>query len=161
MKISASVIRACILVGALAALGACGKKDEKTVQAIMSKAIPQATWDNSLTTTADITCDGQPDIVTVGHGEDGVWVGMIEKAKLTPEATPLIVHFPYGSEPGSFCGKPKRAEHSERVCTNEGGTLPGCTPIKGCQAVTMVVDNCDPFHFYWDGDRNSLTWWRR
>lgn len=156
-----TALRTLVLLGALGALGACDSSDEKAAKAMMSKAAPQAAWDKALTTTVDITCDGKPDILAVADSADGVWVGMVEKFQLGLETPPTVVRFPYGPEQGAFCGKPKKIEHGERVCSNEGGKLPGCLPIKGCQSVTLPVESCDPFHFYWDGERSSLTWWRR
>jgi hypothetical protein len=150
-----------VVAGALGLLSACGKSDEKAARNMMSKAVPQAKWGNDLTTSADITCDGQPEIISVGHAEDAIWVGVVEKSKIGVDGAPVIVRFPFGAEPGSFCSKPKRIDKSQLVCTNEGGTLPGCKPINGCQQITLVEDECGSFHFYWDNDRNSLTWWRR
>jgi hypothetical protein len=141
-------------------LTACGKSDEKQAKDILRGAAPQATWEDSLTLKADVTCDGQEDVVVVGRGADAVWLGVVEKSK--PTAAPLAVRFAIGAkDQGAFCGKPKKIEKTEISCTNEGGKLPGCVPVKGCSAFTVVEDSCDPFHFYWDSERQSLTWWRR
>jgi hypothetical protein len=152
-------VQALILFGVIGALGACDSSDEKTAKAMMSKAAPQAAWDDALTATADITCDGEADIFAVTDSADGIWVGMVEKFQLGLDAPPTVVRFPYGQEQGAFCAKPKKIKHSERVC-DAGAKLPGCKPIKGCQAVTLEAEGCDPVHFYWDGERNSLTWYR-
>ncbi len=148
------------LVTVLGLLAACGKSDEKQAQDMLRGAAPQASWDDALTLKADVTCDGQPDVIVIGRQPDAVWLGMVEKSK--PTSTPLVVRFAIGpKDPASFCSKPKKIEETAISCENEGGKLPGCVPVQGCKAFTVVEDTCDPFHFYWDSERKSLTWWRR
>lgn len=145
-------------------LSACGKSDEKEARDVLRGAAPQASWDDPLTLKADVTCDGQPDTVVIGRGADAVWLGVVEKSK--PTAAPLAVRFALGAmggakDQGAFCGKPTKIEKTDIVCSNEAGKLPGCVEVKGCSAFTVVEESCDPFHFYWDSERQSLTWWRR
>ncbi|MBY0512273.1 MAG: hypothetical protein K2P94_19230 [Rhodospirillaceae bacterium] len=154
-----TLIRTLILLGVIGALGACENKDTKIAKAMMSKAAPQAAWDNALIAKADVTCDSKADIFAVADSADGVWVGLVEEFQLGLDAPPTVVRFPYGQEAAAFCAKPKSIKHSERNC-DAGAKLPGCQPIKGCQSITLESEGCGPVHFYWDGARSSLTWYR-
>jgi hypothetical protein len=57
-----------------------------------------------------------------------------------------------------FCAFPTRIEISPLQCAIDDGPLLGCKPIKGCQAFTVVDDECDSFNFYWDFSHKSLRW---
>ena len=149
------------VAGALLVLSGCGKSDQKQATEILQKASPEANWDKALSMTADVTCDGQPDTVLVGHRDDAVWLGVVQKSKPVSDA-PLVVKFAIGAkDQGAFCANPVKITRESLVCDNEGGKLPGCLKVEGCSAFTVAEETCDPFHFYWDNDRKSLTWWRR
>ncbi len=155
-----NVVPFAVMVVAAGLLSACGKSEEKQATDMLRGAAPQASWDDALTLKADVTCDGQQDVVVVGRQADAVWLGVVEKSR--PGTAPLVVRFPVGAkDQGTFCSKPTKITKTEMVCANEGGKLPGCVPVKNCAAFDVVEASCDPFHFYWDSERNSLTWWRR
>ena len=125
----------------------------------LGKAQPSVRWDEKSVVVADITCDGKPDQIAVGYGQDeSVWVGLIQRG-----GHPITMQFPVGKHSqNSLCSTPVHLETSSLVCSDEEmGDLPGCKEVKGCSAFSVVDDSCDSFHFYWNASRKKLVWWRR
>ncbi len=128
----------------------------------LKAARPNVAWDSKSSVVADVTCDGRADAALVGYEGNMVWLGVVPGASERNTSVPLTIGFPVGRHSqDSFCAVPVRIEVSPLECRNEDGALPGCKPVKGCSAFSMVDDACDSFHFYWDSSRNTLTWWRR
>ena len=132
-------------------------KTEAAVGALQ-KSHPAARWNNKSATVADVTCDGKPETIILGSEKNSVVIGVVSGANPTETQ---VFSFPVeaGTQNG-FCAVPKRIEVSSLDCKTEGGALPGCEPIKGCQAFSVNDNECDPFNFYWDASRKSLAWWR-
>jgi hypothetical protein len=119
-------------------------------------------WNAKAAVVADVTCDGVPDTIVVGYETGSVWLGVVPGTKSPKAGKPMTTHFLLGKQTqDSFCDVPVRVEIYPIECENEDGSLPGCKAVKGCSAFSLIDDSCDSFHFYWDGSRKSLRWWRR
>ena len=123
----------------------------------------EVNWDAKTAVVADVTCDGVPDAVVVGYERDAVWLGAVPGTRSNKSAKLTTTRFSVGKQTqDSFCAVPVRVEVYPIECEDEEiGTLPGCKPVKGCLAFSLVDDSCDSFHFYWDSSQKALTWWRR
>jgi hypothetical protein len=124
----------------------------------LRKSYPAVKWNSKSATVADVTCDGKPDTVVLGSEKNDVVVGVVSG---TPSYKTQVFSFPVkGGIQNGFCAFPTRIEISPLDCEAEGGALPGCKPVKACQAFTVIDNECDPFNFYWDSSRKTLAWWR-
>ena len=119
---------------------------------------PSVKWSNESATVADVTCDGKLDTVVLGSEKNSVVIGIVtgSHSKKTQ-----VLSFPLkaGTQNG-FCAPPIRIEVLPLDCQSDQGPLVGCKPIKGCQAFSVVDNECDPFNFYWDSSRKAFAWWR-
>jgi hypothetical protein len=129
----------------------------------LREAKREVTWDAKTAVVADVTCDGVPDTVVVGYERNTVWLGAVPGTTSDKSAKLTTTRFSVGKQTqDSFCTVPVRIEAYPLECEDEEvGALPGCKPVKGCSAFSLVDDSCDSFHFYWDSSRKLLTWWRR
>ena len=119
---------------------------------------PTITWDTKSAKVADVNCDGKLDTIVLGSEKNNVVVAVLSGA---PSVAPSLFTFPVNQHTqDSFCSVPKRIEISPLDCASDEGTLPGCKQYKGCRAFSVVDDDCDSFHFYWDSSRKTLAWWR-
>lgn len=149
----------------LGLIGASAAAQEDGARAILAQILrvlaPDAAWDTATTVTGDITCDGRTDAVMIGYAADAVWIGLVPSQSAVGEPKPTALRFPIDrGDQGGFCAKPVRLELDALVCEGPDGALPGCAPIAGCLAVSAHDDECDGFHFFWDGDQRALRWWR-
>jgi len=125
---------------------------------VLQKSHPEVSWNTQSAVVADVTCDGTPDTVVLGSQKDKVVVGVISGAH--PDKDQLL-SFPIRRDTqDGFCAAPSRIKLSSLDCDFDEGPLPGCKPIKGCKAFTVVDDECDSFNFYWDSSRKAIAWWR-
>ena len=123
---------------------------------------PDVIWDPQSSVSADVSCDGIADTAVVGYQKHAVWLGVVFGSKSPRTSKPTVLRFELGKEAqNSFCAMPVSIEVRPIDCTTEDGPLPGCRPIKGCMAFSMVDERCDSHHFYWDSIQKSLAWWRR
>jgi hypothetical protein len=91
-----------------------------------------------------------------------VWIGLVPGGADPAAREPIIGSFAVGRQnPESFCAMPVRLELRKLECENEDGPLPGCKRIDGCLGFTARDDACDGFHFFWNSERATITWWRR
>ncbi|MFO1247967.1 MAG: hypothetical protein U1E93_07080 [Alphaproteobacteria bacterium] len=120
---------------------------------------PGVTWHASKAKTADVTCDGKPDTVAFGTGKDAISVAVLPGKGGKPQ----IMKFGIGAaRQDNFCAVPTHIELEPISCSDpEIGKFPGCKPVKGCQQFSVVDDQCDSFHFYWDSKKKMVHWWRR
>jgi hypothetical protein len=118
----------------------------------------QVQWNISQARTADVTCDGKPDIVMFGVGHRSVWMGMVPGGA----GKPLAIRFPYPAESqDGFSDRPKRIGFYPFNCvTDAAGRLAGCRQFRGCMAFDLDDGETDPFNFYWDDRHKRLDWWR-
>jgi len=115
-------------------------------------------WNSKSAIVADVTCDGNLDTVILGSEKNNVIVGIVSGAH--PNKT-KVFSFPIRpSTQDVFCAFPTRIEIAPLDCKSETGALPGCKPVKACQAFSVSDNKCDPFNFYWDSSTKSLVWWR-
>jgi len=124
----------------------------------LRKSHPTVKWNSKSATVADVTCDGKPDTVVLGSENNDVVIGIV--SGVHSDKTQAFSFPVHGGTQNGFCAFPTRIEVSPRDCLSEGGPLPGCKPIKGCRAFTVIDNDCDPFNFYWDSSRKSFAWWR-
>lgn len=129
----------------------------------LREAKHEVNWDAKTAVVADVTCDGIPDTVVVGYERDAVWLGAVPGTKSNKPGKLTTTRFSVGKQTqDSFCAVPVRVEAYPIECEDEEvGDLPGCRPVKGCSAFSLVDDACDSFHFYWDVSQKALRWWRR
>ena len=129
---------------------------------------PKVLWQAKSITRADVSCDGQPDILVLGRekgaGSDKgkVWLGVVE-GRAGNQFGP-ISSFEFAVKPDAqdaFCQLPVRIEVVPLICDNEDGALPGCKPSKTCKSFALLDDACDSFNFYWDSEQKKLVYWRR
>ena len=103
-------------------------------------------------------CDGSKDRVIWGSERGKVWVAVVSGKQRQNDR---ILSFPIaGAVQNGFCSLPSRIEIRPFNCESDQGTLPGCKLVQSCQEFTVIDDDCDPFNFYWDSSRKSLSWWR-
>jgi hypothetical protein len=129
---------------------------------VLRKANAKVNWDAATKVVADVNCDGVADTAYVGYEQGAVWLGVLFGSRSQKTSKPVTMRFEVGRQSqGSFCGAPVKLETHPIECRTEDGPLPGCRRIKGCSDFSMVDEQCDSFHFYWNSDRKVLTWWRR
>lgn len=123
----------------------------------LRKTHPKVKWTNK-STTADVFCDAKPSTIVLGSEKNDVVIGVVSG---THPRKIQVLSFPIRPDTqDGFCAFPTRIETSTLDCETDDGDLPGCKPIKGCQAFQVIDDECDSFNFYWDSSRQSLGWWR-
>ena len=133
----ASILVAWLVVGC-----AVAHADDRTKMSAALKSLQKARanvqWDPTSEVRADVTCDGIPDAVVLGHRKDEVWVGVVSGASgETPRAISMRLHVGNHSQ-DSLCQLPVRLETYPIECENENGYLPGCRRIKSCQAFSVI-----------------------
>jgi hypothetical protein len=125
---------------------------------VLNKTDPGVTWDSKGAVTADVTCDGKPDLVIIGQkGSMGV-VAVVPG--VDKPGKPTIGEFPTGRAAlqDGFCGRRLKVYLEPRNCTWEDGPIEGCKVVKGCKAFRVDDGGCDAFHFYWDNTTKELTY---
>lgn len=135
---------------------------EASLRALRAAA-PGVTWETGNTARGDVTCDGRTDVIAVGYqGRRTVWIGLVPGGADASVGEPIVGSFSVGDQTEeSFCTLPVRLELQRLACENEDGSLPGCRPVDGCLGFTARDDACDGFHFFWNSERATITWWRR
>ena len=120
---------------------------------------PGVTWQTAKAKTADVTCDGKADTVLFGTAKEEIWVGIISGKGGKPQT----MRFGIGAgHQDGFCAVPKYIVTEPISCSDpEMGKFPGCRPVKGCRQFSVVDEECDSFHFYWDANKKMIRWWRR
>ena len=124
----------------------------------LAKVHPEVQWDHKSAVIADVNCDRQKESIVLGKEANEVVIAVVSGER---QDKPELRYFPIhsGTQDG-FCTMPVRIEVYRLECDSDEGSLPGCKPVKGCQAFTVRDDECDGFNFYWDSSRKSLVWWR-
>ena len=134
---------------------------ETALQALRAAA-PSTTWDAASAKAADVTCDGRADRIVVGYERATVWLGVVPGGETAPSRKPFTQRFAVARDSqDAFCKVPVRIELQALACETEDGPLAGCKPVAGCAAFSLVDEDCDAFHFYWNSEQQSLTGWRR
>jgi hypothetical protein len=108
-----------------------------------------------------VDCDGKADRVSVSQDKHSALVKvMFGDTKRKPAV------FRFRADPGSqnaACAMPVHleAESLDYDPHEDSGDLPGFRRSKTCKAFSLVDDECDSIHFYWNHDAQQLVWWRR
>lgn len=136
--------------------------DRQEAMASLQQVAPGAGWQAGLSTQVDVTCDGGSDFVVVAREADSVWLGVVPGRLGPASSKPITMRFAIGSaRQDSFCASPVRIESYPIECEGDEEKLPGCKPVKGCSGFSVIDDECDSIHVYWDSDQKTLSWWRR
>jgi hypothetical protein len=142
----------------IAALSAAGQSSRPGALEVLRYSYPSVNWKAESSKVADVNCDGKPDTVVLGSQKDDAAVGIVWGTQRAPAQ---LFTFPIGKHmQNSFCSMPTNIEVSPLDCESDEGTLPGCKQYHACKAFSVVDDDCDSFHFYWDSSRKTLVWWR-
>lgn len=115
-------------------------------------------WNAAKLRTADVDCDGKPDLIAFGTNHGLVWMGIIASGSGKAQ----VMSFPLrkGSQ-DSFDSPPTRISVYPLICeTAEDAYLDGCRQVRGCKSFSLDNDQTDPFDFYWDARHKRLGWWR-
>jgi hypothetical protein len=124
----------------------------------LRKTNPAVNWNGKSAISGDVNCDGKRDTVVLGSEKNSVIVGVVSGAE---SDKPQVFSFPISRDTqDGFCARPTRIELSPLDCSSDEGALRGCTPNKSCQSFTVIDSECDPFNFYWDSSRKTISWWR-
>ncbi len=152
--------RCLIVTGILVASANSQVSQPNNMTSQLHKSHPEVLWNARSAVVADVTCDGKPDTIALGSQKGEVIVGVVSGAD--PEKVQLFAFPVRRDKQDGFCAVPKRIEISPLKCARETeeDRLPGCRPIEGCKEFAVNDTLCDPFNFYWDSSRKSLTWWR-
>ncbi len=149
-----------LLFTAVVVLGASAKAGsaQSAVRALR-KAHPEITWNVKSAVSADVNCDGKPEVIVLGADKnDRVVVAIVSSGD--PRQQQLLSFPIRSSTQDGFCSVPNRVEISPLECRSEEGTLPGCKQVAGCQEFAVSDGMCDGFNFYWDASQKRLAWWR-
>ena len=119
-------------------------------------------WDLARAVTADVTCDGHPDILVLGYqGKSQVWLS-VRQGNIQGRPLMAPMAFPVGTETdNAFCQTPVQIQSYPLECKGDNGPIPNCQPKADCQGFTLSDGACDGFHFYWNNQTGQLNWWRR
>lgn len=153
--VSAGVTAAAFFATAIAGFAAA---HYQAAMDALDKADHGVVWDTKGAITADVTCDGKPDLVIVGQkGAMGV-VAVVPG--LDRPGKPIIGEYPTGRNDlqDGFCEARLKVFLEPRNCQWEDGFIPGCKVVKGCKAFRVGGEECDAFHFYWDTKAKQLTY---
>ena len=124
----------------------------------LQKSNPSVEWNKATAKVADVDCDGKPDSIMLGSEPNSVVVGLVFGDS---DKKPQVLRFQVRRDTqDGFCGIPSTIETSPLKCESDGGSLPGCKPIKGCMAFSVRDPECDSLNFYWDATHSMLAWWR-
>jgi hypothetical protein len=108
--------------------------------------------------SADVTCDGKPDKLFVGHKRGEVLIGIVPGGRHKP----ILFQIPSTNTLGrdAFCGGDVRLSIGPLDCRSSDGPIEGCRRARECKGFDAYDGECDAFDFYWDGKRRRLTYWR-
>ena len=124
----------------------------------LRRSHPSVKWNIKSARLADVTCDGDPDVMLLGSDENKVVVAVTSGRR---QEKSQMLSFPIGRDiQDGFCAQPTRLGIVPLDCETDEGPLSGCKPSKGCRAFTISDEECDAFNFYWDSSRNAIRWWR-
>jgi len=161
-RIALASIAWCFSTSGPEAMGAPAQARHDSSIVALEQVVPGAAWRTGLQASADVTCDGHPDFVSVARAGNSVWFGIVPGQTDPGISKPITVQFSIGpAAQDSFCAMPVRIETSPIECDADGAPLPGCKVVKGCSALSVVDDECDSFHAYWNANSATVSWWRR
>ena len=161
MKPVLILIWAALLAGMMAA--SPGSARAVSAIGILRSVQPAVRWKAKTAMTGDFTCDGREDTAMIGFGRRGEpWIGLVPGSAGHRASVPSTLKFRLGNGyQDALCATPVRIETSPLVCLDpQTRLMPGCKPLPGCLALSMIDGKCDAVHFYWDADEPMLRWWR-
>lgn len=118
-------------------------------------------WLAESTVVGDLNGDGKTDAAMLGLEANGVVVAVaMHGADGGVHVQYLTFAVGRGSQ-ATICALPARLESQPLSCTEGDGSLPGCRDEPPAVGLSLVDDECDSIHMYWDHDDGVVAWWRR
>lgn len=108
--------------------------------------------------SADVDGDGLADDVIVRTCGDIGAIGVMIDKKMRVIEFPLHTQAQFG-----VCGATLTAtlgDRTEGPLEAFGDYPPGYKDCPNCAEITVDDGDCDPLHFYWRKDTQTLDWWR-
>ena len=120
---------------------------------LLFKRFPEANWNTEPYLAADITGDGEDELILVGRGGSDVFIGVVPP-KFDATSRAWFVRL------GVAADKQDALCDSKVTLTAEQPASPAVT-AKGARGVRIDDGKCDAFHLFWDPAGEKLRWWRR
>ena len=108
--------------------------------------------------TADMDGDGKPDQIYLGACVDKGGFAVVILGQMRVVEFPISRQAQFG-----MCAKPVSATPGPRTegpLEATGQYPPAYQECSECAEVTVSDDQCDPMHFYWRNDNQTIDWWR-
>ena len=134
---------------------------KRAIEILSKLTHKHVTWNQRSAVTADVSCDGSPEKIVLGHRGNDVVIGVVPTNR-SGNAKVQLFNFPATNTIGqdAFCGGEVHLGSGPLMCRSEDGPLDGCRPKRHCKSFDAYDGECDAFHFYWDSKRKRLTYWR-
>lgn len=117
-------------------------------------------WPPSLTVELDLDRSGRTDSARLGIAQDSIAL----LVSLDSQSLPLIEIPIDGSRQFGICpGRPPEIRvvaRSEAPGHALGETPQGYEICPDCFEIVVSGGECDPLHFFWNGEVEQLNWWR-
>ena len=150
-----SVLIVLVLSGSVLAAQPAGTP--AAIAALKSQIKNPVDWSAANARSADVTCDGKPDVILFGMAAKTAWVAVVPGG-----GKPLAMELPVSNgNPDGFCRAPKNIAVKPLTCESSSmGHLSDCQPVKNCKEFAVEDGVCGAFHFYWDVRTKRMRSWR-
>ena len=119
-----------------------------------TRYFPGVMWQAESIITADFTCAGRKQAAILGATKDGVVVAMFSNGiDKRPEAFRDDVHH------ASLARLEIEDLDYDPEKEDPGYVLPGFRRSKTCKGLTVIDDQTDPLHLYWDHKARRFGYW--
>jgi hypothetical protein len=122
----------------------------------LAKVHPEVQWDRNSAAVAHVNCGRKAESGVLGKQANEVVIAVVSGER---QDKPDLRYVPIRPDiQDGFCAMPVRTGVYRLECDSDEGPLPGCKPLKGCQALTVPDDECDGVDFCGDFSRKFLSW---